>query len=310
MEAASEWTCPICGHHQDEAAYVTPCLHKLCYGCAIWWAKKQHSCALCGHKIKTIRYSVRADDDYIECPVPSPAVHLGYNLQGEKGSPEPKVVAPEHSFPPEVWAAFFQRHPRNLRPLLQWLQREIRRSSGDEWWDVHAKQSIILSFLCVHGLDEAILLQKLQPSLRGNTVRFVRRIISISAALYGPELRQQQNHQDTHAAEGQDSPATSSRPVAFHEGPPASGISQSTRSARPSTEELPSILHGDPRNPTNTTVPSEEPQEEADQAAVAGPSTQGRDHLPGGHHRPSKRKASSSTQDLPPPSKRWSQRQH
>lgn len=40
-EAESEWTCPICGYHQDDVAYVIPCLHQLCYGCAVWWAEKQ-----------------------------------------------------------------------------------------------------------------------------------------------------------------------------------------------------------------------------------------------------------------------------
>ena len=80
----SDWTCPICEHSQDDVAYTTPCLHQLCYGCALWWVRKKLRYATCGHKIRTIRYSVRSEDDYIECPVPQPAVHSGYGLQGEQ----------------------------------------------------------------------------------------------------------------------------------------------------------------------------------------------------------------------------------
>jgi len=82
---ASDWTCPICW--QDDITYMTPCFHQLCYGFALWWAKKKPSCAICGqqiiesqrlektHKIiqsKTMQHPVRLDDDYLECSVPHP----------------------------------------------------------------------------------------------------------------------------------------------------------------------------------------------------------------------------------------------
>ncbi|XP_031467646.1 E3 ubiquitin-protein ligase Topors-like, partial [Phasianus colchicus] len=75
------WICPICGWAQDNVAYVTPCLHQLCYGCAMWWANKKPSCAICGQKVRTIRYSVRSEDDYLECPVPQPMQRSGDGLQ-------------------------------------------------------------------------------------------------------------------------------------------------------------------------------------------------------------------------------------
>lgn len=71
MEVPLDWTCPICGHIQDNVAYGTPCHHQLWYSCALWWAKKQQECAICGHKIRTIRYSERSDDDYLSA-LPSP----------------------------------------------------------------------------------------------------------------------------------------------------------------------------------------------------------------------------------------------
>ena len=60
----------VCGQGREDVAYMTPCFHQLCYGCAFFWEKKQPSCAVCGHKISTIRYSVRSDYDYLECTIP------------------------------------------------------------------------------------------------------------------------------------------------------------------------------------------------------------------------------------------------
>lgn len=42
MEVVVDWTCPICGHSQDNVAYVTPCLHSY----MLWWARKKLSYAL------------------------------------------------------------------------------------------------------------------------------------------------------------------------------------------------------------------------------------------------------------------------
>ncbi|XP_021243539.1 uncharacterized protein LOC110394150 [Numida meleagris] len=305
MEVPSDWTCPICGHSQGDVAYTTPCLHQLCYGCALWWARKKPRCAICGHKIWTIRCSVRSDDDYIECPVPQPAVHSGYALQGEQEPAEPILLPPEYSFPPEIWAAFFQEHPQDLRPLLQWLQKEIRSMTVDGWWEVHARQSIVLGFLCKYGLDEAALQQELQLSFRGLTARFVRRLIIIATALYGPEIRRQQDRQDARAVGGHDSPTATPSPVTSRQEPPASSPGHSINSAGPGTEELPSNLPGGPGHPTTATVSSkEELQEEPDQVEAVGSSAPGRNCLAGEPRHSQKRKACSSPQDSSPPRKR------
>ncbi|XP_015710073.1 uncharacterized protein LOC107309635 [Coturnix japonica] len=279
MDVPSNWTCPICGQIREDVTYVTPCQHQLCYGCAIWWANKKPSCAVCGHKITTIRYSVRSDEDYLECAVPQPAAHSDHDLQDEQGPAEPVLIPPEHNFPAEVWAAFFQDHPEDLGPLLQWLQEEIQQVSSNDWWEVYVGQCTTMNFLCEHGLDQEALVQALQMSTSGDVLSFVRRLISTAAALYGPTIRHQLDHQDTHAAGGrEDSPAASSINSTSHQEPPALGPARSTSPAGPSTEP--------------------------GQAAAAGPSSQGRDRSCGGPRRPPKRKARSSPQDSAPPCKR------
>ena len=315
MEVSSDWTCPICGQSREDVAYVTPCSHQLCYGCAFWWAMKKPTCAVCGHKTKTIRYSVRSDDDYMECPVPQPAGHSGSGLQGEQGPAEPVLLAPEHSFPPEVWAAFFEQHPQDLEPLFQWLQEEIETTiSGSEWWEVFARQCTVVGFLCTYGLNQVALLRVLQPLTKEHTAPFVRRLITTAAALYGPEIRRQQDH----SAGGQEDRAAAARSTTTsHQGPPASRPGRCASPAGLSNAELPGTLREGPGHPTTNAVSSEEPREEQEQMEAAGPSTRhkkpsarGRERLPGGPRRPLKRKARSSPRDSSPPRKRGPRRQH
>ncbi|XP_019469947.1 uncharacterized protein LOC109366997 [Meleagris gallopavo] len=301
MEVPPNWTCPVCGQVREDVTFVTPCNHQLCYGCAIWWAKKKPSCAVCGHKIITIRYSVRSDDDYLECSIPEPTGHSDDGLQDKQGPAEPVLIPPEHNFPAEVWAAFFNEHPEDLAPLLHWLQEEIQEMSSDEWWEVQVGQWTTVNFLCQHGLDQEALVRDLQPITSGDVAPFVQRLISIATALYGPEIRRQLDHRDGRAAGGQqDSPAASLNARASHQDLPASG-----------TEELHGSSTGGPGHPSTATASAaEERQEEPGEAVAAGPSTQGRERLCGGPRRPPKRKTRSSPQDSPPPRKRRARQRH
>ncbi|POI36197.1 hypothetical protein CIB84_000051 [Bambusicola thoracicus] len=177
--------------------------------------------------------------------------------------------------------------------------------SVNGWWEVHARQSIALGFLCKYGLDEAALQWELQLTLRGLMVHFVRRLIITATAVYGPEVHWQQNHRDTYAKGGHDSPMTTPSPVTSHQEPPVFGPGHSINPAGPGTEELPGILHGGPGQPSTTTVPSEEEMhEEPGQVEAAGPSAQGRNCSSWGPWCPQKRKACSSPQDSSPPHKR------
>ena len=295
MDVPSNWTCPVCGQGREDVTYVTPCQHRLCYGCAIWWAKKQPSCAVCGHKIFSIRYSMRADDDYLECSIPQPTGHSDDGLQDEQGPAETVLVPPEHSFPAEVWAAFFKQHPEDLAPLLLCLQEEFRAMSGDNWWEVQLGLWATVNLICEHGLDQAALVQELEAMTNSNMVPLVQRLISIAAALYGPLIQRQLDQRDGHAAGGrEDGPAASPSISTSHLDPPASG-----------TEELLGSSTGGSGHPsTATATAAEEPQEEPGQAAAAGPSIQSRDRSCGRPRRAPKRKTCSSPQDSPPPRKR------
>lgn len=183
------------------------------------------------------------------------------------------LLPAEHSFPPEIWAAFFQQHPGDLGPF-QWLHQEIRGISADRWWEVLARTGIIRNFLCRYGLYEAVLLRELQPSLRGLTVRFVRRLLIVTAALCSPEIRRQRDHGDTGVAGGRENgPAAAPSTTASQRGPPACGPGRSTGSAGPGD------LCGDPGNLAAAAAPSEK---EPRQAAAAGPCTRGRHRSRGG----------------------------
>ncbi|NXI63117.1 TOPRS ligase, partial [Anseranas semipalmata] len=302
------WTCPACGDRWDDVAYLTPCLHQLCYGCALRWARRRPSCPLCREAIETIRYSVRSAEDYLEVAVPEPAEHLQDGQQDEQGTAEPVLRAPELGFPPEVWAAFFRENPENVEPLLPWLQQEVELMSGTEWWEVLAGQSTVVGFLCLYGLDQQDLVRALRPCLKNQTVPFVGRLIAAAVELCSTEIRRQQDRQDARAAGGQeDSPAATCGHATSPRGTHGPGAGCSTSPAGLSAEELPGILGGGPGHPPSTPVATEEeqePPEELGQAAAAAASAQGRERLPGGLRRAPKRRASSAPQDSPQPRKR------
>ncbi|NXE84813.1 TOPRS ligase, partial [Cochlearius cochlearius] len=326
MATETEWSCPMCHNNQDDIAYMSPCLHQLCLGCALRWARQKSNCPVCRSRTTTILYSLWSDDDYLTFDVPGPAEPVAEDHQDRCGAAGPVPGAQVGIFPPEVWADFFKSHPNSIRPLLLWLQRELGVLFEDQWWEVAAAEGIIVSHLCHWGLHEEVLVQKVQNFLPAHPGTFVRQLITTAMHLYGREIHQHVGQQDPHAARGEDdSPATRPSPTTSRGGNPDSSLASSSSPEGYNREEEASTLeaahHGRPGCPS-APVPAEQelPQEESGQAAVAGPSAQacshspsapgqGWDRLPGGPRCPRKRRA-PSPQDSPQPRKRPSRRRH
>ena len=265
MAEESEWSCPICGETRDGAAYATPCLHRFCLGCIVRWAKRKASCPLCRQTAKSVVYSVRAEEDFLEMTIrqhssrPSVAGH-----QGEQRAADPVPVG---GFLPRVWARLFRDRTEILEPLMPWLRQQLLEMYREVWWMVDLVQATIIAHLCRYGPDEEALVRKLQPFLQHRTVTFVRQLVAVVPERCRERFMRQLEPRDSHAAEEQEhSPAATPGPAGALGDTPAP----------------------DPRA-------QEEPREELGQA-VAGPSAagQGTDCSPGGPQRRPKRKASCS----------------
>jgi len=72
-QTAANGQCPICLGNIRNAAYVAFCLHRFCFACIRQWGTGSDDCALCRQPFERVLHSVRADDDYTEYVVGSPA---------------------------------------------------------------------------------------------------------------------------------------------------------------------------------------------------------------------------------------------
>uniref|UniRef100_A0A663EZL3 RING-type E3 ubiquitin transferase n=1 Tax=Aquila chrysaetos chrysaetos TaxID=223781 RepID=A0A663EZL3_AQUCH len=86
MAAKSEWSCPICRDDQDDMAYMSPCFHQFCLGCALRWAWQKPNCPLCRSGTTAVLFSVWSDDDYLVFDVPRPAEPPAQDGQDEQGA--------------------------------------------------------------------------------------------------------------------------------------------------------------------------------------------------------------------------------
>ncbi|KAM6329419.1 E3 ubiquitin-protein ligase Topors-like isoform 2-T3 [Alca torda] len=286
MATESEWRCPICHDNEEDVAYLSPCLHQFCIGCAMRWAQQMPNCAVCQCVATDIVFSVWSDDDYLTFAVPHPA-----DLQDEEGA---GVSGPQvDAFPADVWADFFKSHPKNIEPLLPWLRRELGVLFEERWWDVAVAESTVVAHLCRWGLDKAVLEQQLRNCLPELTGTFFRHLTMLGVRLCSQELRRHLAQQDAQAAveeEDNEGPATSCSPTASRGG---------TSSRQPASPGSPAVS---------------QPQEEPGEAAAAGPSIQGGSRSPstpvrgrnrslGGPRYHPKRRA-PGPQDCPQPRKR------
>ncbi|NWZ19934.1 TOPRS ligase, partial [Asarcornis scutulata] len=337
---AQDITCPVCQGVPKEPSYVLPCVHHFCFGCIMRWAKRSSTCPLCRQHITSIRYSIWAEDDFLEVQVAPDAEAQDDSPQDEQGAAEPMPQPAVRGLPPEEWAALFREHLEVLGPLRSWVRQQARELFDAAWWDQDMLEANVVAWLCRCGLDEHALVQELQPLLQGHTVSFVQRLISImeetcseeyleelgfleprpASQLYvynGPEV-DLEGSQDTW--EPEDSPEATPSPAASPRDTPVTSLLSSSSAEDSDIEELPSTssaaLPGGPGHPPAAPIPeeqeelfSEPEEEEAEQAAVPGcshgpsPPGQGRDSSPGGPRRPPKRRADSDP-DSPQPCKR------
>uniref|UniRef100_A0A663F590 RING-type E3 ubiquitin transferase n=1 Tax=Aquila chrysaetos chrysaetos TaxID=223781 RepID=A0A663F590_AQUCH len=114
MATESEWSCPICCDDQDDIAYMSPCLHQFCLGCALRWVQQKPNCPLCRSGTTAILFSVRSEDDFLTLDVPSLREPMAEDHQDEQGPAGLVPWAQVGSFPPAVWADFFKSHPNNI----------------------------------------------------------------------------------------------------------------------------------------------------------------------------------------------------
>ncbi|NXE10835.1 TOPRS ligase, partial [Lophotis ruficrista] len=284
MATESGWNCPICCENEEDIAYMSPCLHQFCIGCALRWVRQKPNCPLCRLRTTAVMSSVRSESDYLRFEVPDSAELSAEDNQNEQWATELLPRPQVGGFSPEVWADFFESHPDNTRPLLPWLRQELRLIFEEQWWEVAAGEATIVGYLCLWGLDEEVLVQHLRNCLPNNAEPFVRQLITAAVRLCGSEIRRHLDQQDPCAPREEDnSPAASPSPIASRGGTPAAQLASSSSPAGSNVQEeagpAEAALRGGPGCPPSASVAAEQeqpqqeqPQREPGQAAEAGPS--------------------------------------
>ncbi|KAF1664830.1 hypothetical protein FQA23_0014828, partial [Aptenodytes patagonicus] len=309
MATEPECTCPICHNARNDVAYVMPCLHQFCLGCILRWTRMKPECPLCRRPIEIVRFSVRAEDDYIQYVIPPLEESRDASSQAGRAPGHPADNSPHHpvasppSSPqrrlspaeqgavgteaegtvggllPEVWAALFQREEHLLDPVLPWLRRELEAICGARWWQAKNAENSILRTLCNYGPDGEVMVQVLQDCLQQYTELLVHGVINIIVHQCSEEARRLLCSYA--AGEEDDSPAAIPNATAYRGGTPDSSLASSSSPAGSDSEEeagtLEAALRRGPVHPPSAPTPAEQeqPQEEPGEAAVAGPSAQG-----------------------------------
>ncbi|NXO10702.1 TOPRS ligase, partial [Oriolus oriolus] len=340
--------CLICQDTPKDSASALPCHHQFCLGCVLRWTQTNPSCPFCRTPIETIRFSERGEQDYLLFAVVSPeespeiSSHTGAapilldenslhgplvspasSPQGTPSPPEQGAAGPEPvgGLLPEVWARLFQQRQHLLDPVRPWLRERLEGIFQDQWWLVQVAQSSILHDLCLHGLNVENLVLILQNCLGEHTAPLVHGLINVIVGQSSEEAQRlllfdigREETESLVASTSSSSMCSSSRSSRSRE-----RISARVPAGFNMEEEAgisEAALQGGSSHRPPVPIPAEQdqPQEEPEQAAVAGPSAQGsvcspsapgqgRDQSHREPRRARKRRAPSHW-DSPPPSKR------
>ncbi|NXY78550.1 TOPRS ligase, partial [Glareola pratincola] len=335
MATESEWSCPICYDAKDGLAYVLPCRHQFCVGCVLRWAKRSVNCPLCRGRMAEVRFSVRGDNDYVQFLIMSSKespqdssqagrapTHLdsaaspapssqGTPLRAEQGAARTEARATVGGLLPEVWALLYRQNYRLLDPVLPWLRWRLEAVFGEQWWLARGAESQILQALCLCGLNEEALVQRMQPVFQEHTALLVQglinaivhrcreeaqRLLRTLAARAEEDDDRVASSSPTRSSPTSSSPTrpTSSRPSRSSPNSSSSTSSSSSQERTPAlqqdsssspadsdVEERPTTtsqaaLRRAPSCPPSTPIPGEQEQgqEVPEEAAVAGPSAQ------------------------------------
>ncbi|NXJ73078.1 TOPRS ligase, partial [Rostratula benghalensis] len=235
---------------------------------------------------------------------------------------------------PNSWAALFQINRHLLDPVLPWLNRELEAIFGEQWWLAAGARTLILQLLCLYGLEEETIAQEMEPVLGEHRQRVVHDLLNNIRRRCGveawrmlhslPAAEQEEEEEDRRVSTS--SPTSSSSASSTSSSSTSASSTSSSSSADSDVEEHHRTGEATPeraslRSPSPT-VPAqqEQPWQEPQEVAVAGPSTQGDSHSPSAPaqdrdsshrqpRRPAKRRA-PSPQDSPQPRKRPPRRRH
>ncbi|NWI05113.1 TOPRS ligase, partial [Tichodroma muraria] len=347
MAREDDSNCLICQDTPKDVASALPCHHQFCLGCILRWTQTNPSCPLCRTPIETVRFSERGEQDYLLFAVIFPeesletSSHTGAapilldenrphgplvspapSPQGTLSPAEQGAVGPEPvgGLLPEVWARLFQQRQHLLDPVRPWLCERLEAIFQDQWWLVQVAQSSILHGLCLHGLNVENLVQTLQNCLGEHTAPLVHGLITVIIAQCSKEAqrlllfcigREETDSLVASTSSSSSSMSSSSRSSSSQERISVSVPARSNVEGEAGTSEA--TLQGGPRHRPPVPIPEkqDQPQEEPEQAVVAGPSAQGsicsqvqgwdRSHR---ELRRARKRRAPSPQDASPPRKR------
>ncbi|OXB50914.1 hypothetical protein ASZ78_003501, partial [Callipepla squamata] len=142
--------------------------------------------------MKTVRVSVRGDNEYQECIVSPPAVPapIGFGtITVPSGTAGPSEAARAGGLLPEEWAGLFRERRELLWPVQRWLEDIFSQVPELRWWQITALEGAILTLLCQLGLDRDALVQRAQRSLGPITAPLIDGLIETVVSRCGREAR-------------------------------------------------------------------------------------------------------------------------